>query len=125
MRSYSEDLHVRVVEYVKSRHTYREAAEIFGVSPRAIFRWRKLDKEGKSLKFEPVPRSPHRVNYEELLAYVKEHPDAYLREISAHFSVGITTIWTALKRLGVEKTQNLPRSRSRKTQKIYRIPKNL
>ncbi len=71
MRSYSEDLHTRVVEYVKSGHTYRETVEVFGVSPRAICRWRKLDREGKSLKYESVPRSPHRVNYEKLLAYVK------------------------------------------------------
>lgn len=62
MKSYSADLHARVVEYVKSGRTYREAVEIFGVSLRAIFRWKKLDREGKSLKFVPVLRSPHSVN---------------------------------------------------------------
>ena len=58
-----------------------------------------------------------------LLAYVKEHPDAYLREIAAHFSVAITTIWNALHRLGVtyKKTHNLSRSGLEKTGKIYRI----
>ena len=59
-----------------------------------------MDKEGKRLVFEFVPRSPHRVNHEQLLAYVKEHPDAYLREIGAHFSLATSTIWNALKRLG-------------------------
>jgi transposase len=56
---------------------------------------------------------------------VKEHPDAYLREIAAHFAVGLTTIWNALHRLGVKykKTKNLQRIGSRKTEKIYRIPK--
>ena len=87
--------------------------------------WKKMDKEGKRLIFEHIPRSPHRINHEELLAYVKEHPDAYLREIAAHFSVGLTTIWNALHRLGVKykKTQNLPRSGSEKAGKIYRIRK--
>lgn len=126
MAVYSEDLRIRVVEFVKKGHTIRETAEIFGVSMRAISIWKKMDKEGKRLVFEFVPRSPHRINHEKLLAYVREHPDAYLREIAAHFSVGLTTIWNALHRLGVKlkKTKNLPRSGSKKAGKIYRIPEN-
>ena len=125
MPVYSEDLRVKVVEFVKKGHTHREAAEVFGVCMKSICTWKKLDKEGKRLVFEFVPRSPHRINHEKLLAYVKEHPDAYLREIAAHFSVGLTTIWNALHRLGVKykKTKNLQRSGFRKTEKIYRIPK--
>ena len=125
MQVYSEDLRVKVVEYLKKGHTHREAAEVFGVCMKSICTWKKMDKEGKRLIFEHVPRSPHRINHENLLAYVKEHPDAYLREIAAHFSVGLTTIWNALHRLGVKykKTQNLPRSGSKKAGKIYRIRK--
>ena len=92
---------------------------------KSICTWKKKDKEGKRLVFKFVPRSPHRIDHEKLLAYVKEHPDAYLREIGDHFSVGLTTIWNALRRLGVKykKTQNLPRIRSKKTEKIYRMRK--
>jgi transposase len=102
-----------------------ETAETFGVSMKSVSIWKKMDKEGKRLVFEFVPRSPHRINHEKLLAYVKEHPDAYLRETADHFSVGLTTIWNALHRLGVKykKTKNLQRSGSRKAGKIYRIRK--
>ena len=100
MAVYSEDLRVRVVEFIKKGHTHQEAAEVFGVSMRSITTWKKMDKEGKRLVFEFVPRSPHRVNHEQLLAYVKKHPDAYLRERGAHFSLATSTIWNALKRLG-------------------------
>ena len=125
MPVYSEDLRVKEVELIKKGHTHREAAEVFGVCMKSICTWKKLDKEGKRLVFEFVPRSPHRINHEKLLAYVKEHPDAYLREIAAHFSVGLTTIWNALHRLGVKykKTKNLQRSGFRKAEKIYRIRK--
>lgn len=127
MAVYSEDLRVRVVGFLKKGHTIKETAETFGVSMRSISIWKKMDKEGKRLIFEFVPRSPHRINHEKLLAYVKEHPDAYLREIAAHFSVGLTTIWNALHRLGVryKKKKNLPRSGSGKAEKIYRIPKKV
>lgn len=125
MAGYSEDLRDKVVEFLKKGHTIKETAETFGVSMKSVSIWKKMDKEGKRLVFEFVPRSPHRINHEKLLAYVKEHPDAYLREIAAHFSVGLTTIWNALHRLGVKykKTKNLQRSGFRKAEKIYRIPK--
>ena len=125
MAGYSEDLRVKVVEFLKKGHTIKETAETFGVSMKSVSIWKKMDKEGKRLVFEFVPRSPHRINHEKLLAYVKEHPDAYLREIAAHFSVGLTTIWNALHRLGIryKKTKKLPRSRSKKAGKIYRIRK--
>ena len=125
MAGYSEDLRVKVVKFLKKGHTIKETAETFGVSMKSVSIWKKMDKEGKRLVFEFVPRSPHRINHEKLLAYVKEHPDAYLREIAAHFSVGLTTIWNALHRLGVryKKTPNLPRSGSKKAGKIYRIRK--
>jgi len=125
MSGYSEDLRVKVVEFLKKGHTIKETAETFGVSMKSISIWKKMDKEGKRLVFKFVPRSPHRINHEKLLAYVKEHPDAYLREIAAHFSVGLTTIWNALHRLGVKykKKKNLSRSGSERTEKIYRIPK--
>jgi transposase len=125
MAVYSEDLRVKVVEFLEKRHTQKEAAEVFGVSAKSVWIWNKMHKEGKRLVFKFVPRSPHRINHEKLLAYVKEHPDAYLREIAAHFSVAITTIWNALHRLGVtyKKTHNLSRSGLEKTGKICRISK--
>ena len=125
MAVYSEDLRVKVVEFLEKGHTQKGAAEVFGVSAKSVWIWNKMHKEGKRLVFEFVPRSPHRINHEKLLAYVKEHPDAYLREIAAHFSVAITTIWNALHRLCVtyKKTHNLSRSRLEKTGKICRISK--
>ena len=125
MARYSESFRVKVVGFLDKGYTIEQTAELFGISTKSVWTWKKMREEGKRLVFEFVPRSPHRINHAELLAYVKEHPDAYLREISAHFSVAISTIWNALKRLGVKykKTQNFSRVRSEKTGKIFRISK--
>ena len=125
MVRYSESFRVKVVEFLDKGYTIEQTAELFSVSMKSVWIWKKMKEDGKRLVFEHVPRSPHRINHDELLAYVKEHPDAYLREISAHFSVAISTIWNALKRLGVKykKKQNLSRVRSEKTGKIFRISK--
>ena len=125
MVRYSESFRVKVVEFLDKGYTIEQTAELFSVSMKSVWIWKKMKEDGKRLVFEHVSRSPHRINHDELLAYVKEHPDAYLREISAHFSVAISTIWNALKRLGVKykKKQNLSRVRSEKTGKIFRISK--
>ena len=47
MRTYSEDLHVRVVEFLKKGHTHWEAAEVSGISMRSIIIWKKWIKKGK------------------------------------------------------------------------------
>lgn len=80
MAAYSEDLRVKVVEFIKRVTLIKEAAEIFGVCMKSIYIWKKMDKEGKRQIFKFVSRSPHRTDYEKLLAYVKEHPNAYLKE---------------------------------------------
>ena len=85
MPVYSEDLRVKVVEHSKKGHTHREAAEVFGVCMKLIYTCKKMDKKGKRRVFKFVPKSLHRIDHEKLLAYVKEHLDAYLREIAAHF----------------------------------------
>ena len=45
MSGYSEDLRVKVVEYLKKGHTIKETAETFGVSMRAISIWKKMVKD--------------------------------------------------------------------------------
>ena len=47
MAGYSEDLRVKVVEFLKKGHTIKETAETFGVSMKSVSIWKKMDKEGK------------------------------------------------------------------------------
>jgi transposase len=125
MKAYSEDLRIRVIEYVESGHKYEEAGAIYGVSERTICNWVKLKKERGSLKVESVSRSPHKLHNEELLAYVKEHPDAYLKEIAENFKCCVSAVHKALKRLGIvyKKTPFIPGERRRATKTIYRFYK--
>jgi transposase len=126
MNAYSEDLRVRVIGYVESGHNYKEAGERYGVSERTICNWVKLKKEKCSLKVKAVPRSPHKLHDVELLKYVEEHPDAFLREIAEHFGCSRSGVHKALKKLGViyKKTPFIPGAQRRKTETIYRFCKN-
>ncbi|HES9892450.1 TPA: transposase, partial [Streptococcus pneumoniae] len=38
---------------------------------------------------------------EELKTFVEAHPDAFLREIAAHFDCAVPSVWAALKQIKV------------------------
>jgi transposase len=106
MNAYSVDLRLRVIGYIESGHSRNEASSLFGVSIRSICRWMKLKQETGNLNARHVPRSPHKLPNQELLEYVKANPDRYLREIADHFKCGISSVFDALKRLGITLKKN-------------------
>ncbi|MDR0555516.1 MAG: transposase [Holosporaceae bacterium] len=75
----------------------------------------KLKRLTGSLKTEAVPRSPHKINDEALLKYVKSNPDAFLKEIAEHFGCSKSGAHKALKRNGItyKKTPFIPGKRRR------------
>lgn len=85
MNALSEDLRKRVMAYVDSGHTYKEASYYFSVSATSVYRWSKLRKATGSLKAILVPRSPHKLFDSDLLEYIKKHQDVYLSDIANHF----------------------------------------
>lgn len=42
-----------------------------------------------------------KIPLEELKAFVEAHPDAFLREIAAHFDCALPSVWVALKYIKV------------------------
>ena len=112
MNAYSLDFRKLVVSYVEEGHTQAEAARHFKLHPDTVGRWIKLKKTTGSLRAIPVPRSPHKLPLKSLEEYVKEHPDAFLREIAEHFGCGKDAVARALKKLGFtrKKTKNLQRT---------------
>jgi transposase len=106
MNAYSLDLRERAMEYLDSGHTYKQTSELFMVTMRTLFNWSRLRQENGDLSFKNTPRSPHKLDNEELLEYIKKNPDAYLQEISAHFKCCKTAAYYALKRLKVTHKKN-------------------
>ena len=112
MNAYSLDFRKLVVAFVEEGHSPADAARHFKLHPDTVGRWIKLKKTTGSLRAIPVPSSPHKLPLEPLEKYVKEHPDAFLREIAAHFNCGKDAVARALKKLGFKrkKTKNLQRT---------------
>jgi len=98
--TYSEDLRQKAIGYVESGHTQIEAATVFGVTSRTIWNWIQRKKNGL-LKPKSYERPPRKINTERLIQFLKENPDAYLREIAEEFQVDPSAIFYACKRLNI------------------------
>jgi transposase len=90
----------RVLEY-SNTHTIQQTAKDFRIARGTISNWRRLIRETKSLKVEPVIRKPRKLDYNKLIEYVEANPDRYLREIAKEFKVATETIRKALHKLGI------------------------
>lgn len=104
--AYSEDLRKKVIEYLAEGHTQESAKKVFKVGLSAIKRWKKQYSETGSLAKKKVSRSFKKIEPEKLSSYVKEHPDAYLREIAEVFGCTDVAVLYALRKLKITRKKN-------------------
>ena|ERR1700691_1697993 len=98
--TYSNDLRLRAVAYVRSGGSKSEAGRLFGVSRPTLYRW--LSEKSSAMPCAIRTRK-RKLDKSLLVTHVREHPDALLRERAEHFGVRINAIWVALGKLDIRK----------------------
>lgn len=99
-KSYSADLRKRVIEFVKSGSTQKQASEIFNISTKSIGRWLKKYDENGSYSAKKRGGSKRKVDLEALKEYVESHENMILRDAAEAFGFSIVSIRRWLKRMG-------------------------
>ena len=99
--AYSIDLRERVLRYLMEGHGYAETSRIFHVSVDAMKGWQKLQSETGNLEKRPLQRKARIYDDDKVKAYIKEHPQAMLKEIAKEFGGSIAGAGFALKRLNI------------------------
>jgi putative transposase len=97
--SYDTDLRERVIAFVKNGGRKTDAVRIFNLSRATIYNW--LQRSDLTPKKRGL--SDRKLSKKELAAHVEAHPDAFLRERAAHFGVRTSTVWAALRQMGIRK----------------------
>ena len=77
-----------------------------------IKRWKKQYQETGSLAKKEVVRPFKKLDPVKLSAYVKEHPDAYLREIGDVFGCTDDAVRLSLIKLGITRKKRRPGTRN-------------
>lgn len=99
--SYPIKYRERTIEYRKEGHTLDETHKVFKVSISTICKWEKQLKDEGNLEKRPLNRGFKKIDPEKLKNFVKEHPDAYLKEIAEEFNCSANAIHLALHRLKI------------------------
>jgi len=100
--SYSLDFRKQVFKLKAEEHlTYQEASDRFGIPMRTLFRWQKCI-EPKTTRNKPSSK----IDMEALRKDVEQNPDAYQYERAKKFGVAQSTIFYALKRMGISNKKN-------------------
>ena len=105
--AYSDEVKRMAMKYIHvDKRTLVYTCEHLLISLTTLKKWLRLYKEGRLYGVKPRSRKGRKVDDEALIAYVFEHPDAYLEEIACVFGMTDSGIYRALKRLGVSHKKN-------------------
>jgi len=112
--AYSLDFRKMVILYINSGGSKLKASEIFGIHRQTIYNW--LNREDLAPKLD-YPKY-RKLEKEDLKKYIKENPDAYLREIAQEFNVTVSGVSRAFARLKITNKKNSSLQRDKRRVKI-------
>lgn len=100
--SYSLDLRYKVIEARKGGATVSAIMKLFSIARETVYIWLRKYEQGLSLASKEWNRvNTRKVDYNQLVEYVKNNPDKYLWEIGKHFSIATSTVDKILKKLKI------------------------
>ena len=102
----SNDLRLRVVEYVKNGASKTSAVKLFKVARQTIYEWLELDKKGELLKIDNYQTRVSKLDYDEIKKFIEQHPDFYYHEIGDHFGTSDENIRKICKKLQITVKKN-------------------
>ena len=115
--TYSLDFRQRVMDYkTKQGLTFEQTSYHFGVGIRTLFRWNKVLSPGR---YRQKPAT--KIDRDALKVDIQDAPDDFQWERAKRFGVSQSSIYYALKRLGVsykKKHKNTPRPTIRLVQPL-------
>ena len=116
--SYSLDLRKKALEYLDTVGNRQKVVEAFNISLQVLERW--IRRRGENcLPAKQRKSSPSKINDQQLRLFVREHPDAYLREIAEKFGITLQAEFYVCKRLKISLKKD-PLLRREKKRRIHR-----
>ena len=104
--SYDIKLRRRAIAYWDAGHSKKETAAVFKVSHFTLQMWKSQLKETGTLEVKKRRETWRKIDPVRLREYLKQHPDAYLKEMAEEFGCSDVAILKALRRLKISRKKN-------------------
>jgi transposase len=99
--AYSIDYRKRAVEYYHEGNWQAEVKAAFKIHPSTLRDWEARYMAGNLEPNYAKDRKKRKLPTDELISYVEENPDAFLKEIGEHFGCSHAAVHKALKKLNI------------------------
>jgi transposase len=97
---YSQDLRIKVINYVEQGNSQSSAAKIFGIHENTISRWNVRKKTEGTLLARARLGFKSKVDKQKLEDFVKNNPNMRLQDIGKNFAISRSQTGRILKELG-------------------------
>ena len=115
--SYDRDLRLRALEYAKEGHSLTQTARVFKVNISTIIAWKRRYETTGDVKIKVRCPVNKKIIPENLIKYVEEHPDAYLKEIAEVFGCHPSSVLKRLRKLGITRKKRVPFTKNKSPNK--------
>lgn len=99
-KTYSNDLRQRVIDYLDTGSSYKEASKLFKISISSIGRWYRKYKATGNYDAKIRGGSKKKIDLNGLEEYVRSNKDMTLKQAAKNLGVSIFTISYWLRKLG-------------------------
>ena len=106
--AYDRDLRLRAIKYTEEGSTLAQAAAVFKVNIGTLIGWRKRYRATGDVKIKVRCPVNKKIIPEELIKYIEEHPDAYLKKIAEVFGCHPSSVLKRLRKLGITRKKRVP-----------------
>ena len=104
--SYDVKFRQRALEYWEAGHSKRATSAVFKISTSTLQGWKSKLNETGNLETKKRSATWRKIEPEKLMEYLKQHPDAYLKEIAKEFGCSDVAVLKALRRLKISRKKN-------------------
>ncbi len=98
-KSYSKDLRVSLVEYLKEGNSQASASKIYKISTSTVNRWWLIYKNENRVSCKARGGSKGKIDPLSLAKFVEKNPDKTLSEIGLEFGIKASSVYYRLKSL--------------------------
>lgn len=109
---YPLEIRKKALDHYKENNCKNLTAEVFGITKQTLYNWLKREKLG-NLEAKKRKTGSYKIDEEELICYIKQHPDALLSDVAKVFNVENSTIFFILKKLGISLNKKYSSKRNR------------
>lgn len=115
--AHSTDLREKALDYYEQCKNISQVAKVFDIARSTLYQWIDLKKQTGGLDHQVKGQNAAKLDTQQIIQYIEQHPDAYLHEIAEHLDCSSSAVFYACERLGITRKKRQPCTKNKTLKK--------